>query len=154
MSTLDDIDPDKILIGYPEILPEHSFIVDGLAQGSFPSYTLVMDVPWSLIISLSRQHRNHNVPYIHFPFTDGPVLPDTYVLDDLATMVAKRVRAGMQVLVHCDAGLNRSGLVAGLALLKLGYKNDDALALLRKKRCAEVLHNPIFRKYLLSRGDL
>jgi len=152
VSTLDDIDPDKVLIGYPEILPEHSFIVDGLAQGSFPSYTLDMDVPWNLIISLSRQPRKHNVPYIHFPFDDGYVLPDTYVLDDLATMAAKRVKAGMKVLVHCDAGLNRSGLVTGLALVKLGYKPDDALFLMRKKRCAEVLHNTVFRKHLLEQA--
>lgn len=56
-------------------------------------------------------------------------------------------------LVHCQAGLNRSGLVAALALI-LGDDMEpaDAIALLREKRSPAVLCNPGFERFLLE-GD-
>lgn len=58
----------------------------------------------------------------------------------------------LQVLVHCQAGLNRSGLVAGLVLIQSGYSPSDAIALLREKRCDAVLCNKTFERYLLSQA--
>lgn len=54
------------------------------------------------------------------------------------------------VLVHCQAGLNRSGLVAGLALVLEGKAPGDAIALLREKRSPAVLCNPVFAAWLES----
>jgi protein-tyrosine phosphatase len=53
-------------------------------------------------------------------------------------------------LVHCQAGLNRSGLVAGRALVKMGRDPYDALDLLRNTRSDAVLCNPAFEDYLLG----
>jgi len=54
-------------------------------------------------------------------------------------------------LVHCQAGLNRSGLIAALALIESGMKAVDAIALLRKKRSPVVLCNRAFEEWLLKR---
>ena len=54
-------------------------------------------------------------------------------------------------LVHCQAGLNRSGLIAALALIESGMKAVDAIALLRKKRSPVVLCNRTFEEWLLKR---
>lgn len=53
-------------------------------------------------------------------------------------------------LLHCQAGLNRSGLVASLALMQSGFTARGALAILREKRSPAVLCNPHFEKALLA----
>jgi Dual specificity phosphatase, catalytic domain len=53
------------------------------------------------------------------------------------------------VLVHCQAGLNRSSLVAARALMFEGTSAADAIAAVRKKRSPACLCNPAFEEYLL-----
>jgi protein-tyrosine phosphatase len=54
-------------------------------------------------------------------------------------------------VVHCQAGLNRSGLIAALVLMDSGaYGADGAIELLRAKRSEAVLCNQKFVEYLLS----
>jgi len=48
--------------------------------------------------------------------------------------VAAWHRAGKAVLVTCGAGLNRSGLINGIALRNLGYSGDDAIKLILAAR--------------------
>ena len=58
-------------------------------------------------------------------------------------------------LIHCQAGLNRSGLITALTLTR-GFKGVEpmcpvnAIALLREKRCDAVLCNAAFFSYLVS----
>ena len=51
-------------------------------------------------------------------------------------------------LIHCQAGLNRSSLVAALVLIKQGLTPSDAIILLRKQRSPAVLCNAAFESYL------
>lgn len=57
-----------------------------------------------------------------------------------AHAVAKRVRAGKRVLVTCVQGRNRSGVIAGLALVELGMPRAQAIYRFRNG-----LANPFFR---------
>lgn len=53
------------------------------------------------------------------------------------------------VLVHCQAGLNRSGAVAALTLMKrLYWSPDRAIGYLRRRRSPVVLYNKHFEKYV------
>lgn len=83
---------------------------------------------------------------------DAGNIPDPTQLHELADMV-NDYRAKGKTLVHCQAGLNRSGLVSGLALVKSGMSPTAAIALLREKRSPMVLCNEAFEKWLLSQGD-
>lgn len=59
-------------------------------------------------------------------------------------------RAEGPTLVHCQAGLNRSGLVSALALM-IGPEDltaDEAIYMLREHRSPAVLCNPHFVKWL------
>lgn len=53
-------------------------------------------------------------------------------------------------LVHCQAGLNRSGLVAARALMLGGMTGAEAVALLREKRSPAVLCNKSFETWLVE----
>jgi len=83
---------------------------------------------------------------------DSDVVPDAEVLEDLADWVNEK-RALGPTLVHCQAGLNRSGLIAGLALVRSGMAPRDAITLLRQKRSLDVLFNHAFERWLLGRPE-
>lgn len=58
-----------------------------------------------------------------------------------------------KTLVHCQAGLNRSSLVAALVLIKGGVGSPrEVIELLRRKRSPAVLCNKGFERWLLGRG--
>jgi hypothetical protein len=71
-------------------------------------------------------------------------------VDDFADQLAAWIEDGAEaVLVHCQAGLNRSNLVAARYLIK--HKNmtpDEAISLLRSKRHKEVLCNSHFEEWI------
>lgn len=62
--------------------------------------------------------------------------------------VADWHRAGKRVLVTCGAGLNRSGLITGVALRELGYTADEALALIRRARGPRALAGKAFPRFI------
>lgn len=73
----------------------------------------------------------------------------TELVEDVATAAYTRLLAGQTVLVHCQAGLNRSGLVAARILTLLGYSGDEAIEKLRG-RSPLVLCNETFENYIRS----
>lgn len=75
-------------------------------------------------------------------------------VEELAAKVAMCC-ADAPTLVHCQAGLNRSGLVAARALMLMGRSAQDAIELLRERRAnpdgsSAVLCNPAFVAHLVS----
>jgi hypothetical protein len=81
--------------------------------------------------------------------TDG-LLPSEQ-LHAIAAWVVACTHDG-PTLVHCQAGLNRSSLVAGLALIKTGMAPAQAIALLRAQRSPACLCNPAFANWLHGQG--
>lgn len=86
---------------------------------------------------------------VHMQLTmfDHGEVPDRTLLTALADMV-NLARATGPTLVHCQAGLNRSGLVTALALIRGGMEPQGAIDLLREKRCDAVLCNRAFADWL------
>lgn len=66
---------------------------------------------------------------------------------EIAAWVNNRCNEG-PTLVHCQAGLNRSNLVAATALILRGMAPAAAIALLREKRSPAVLCNETFEAWL------
>jgi len=64
---------------------------------------------------------------------------------DLAHSAWKR---GERVLIRCQAGWNRSGLVMALVLMKEGLSADEAINLIRQHRSPHALCNENFEKFL------
>jgi len=89
----------------------------------------------------------HTEVHLH----DELSIPDEEQLYTLARCVNAYKQQGI-TLVHCQAGLNRSGLVSALALIEEGMKAVDAIALLRDRRSPAVLCNGVFEKWLLTRS--
>ncbi|WEO95351.1 protein phosphatase [Streptomyces sp. FXJ1.172] len=85
-----------------------------------------------------------------WPIPDGP-LDGTQLAGvmRLASAANEALDAGLQVLVRCYHGYNRSGLVVAHALAQRGHSSpDEVIQLIRARRSAWALHNELFVEYL------
>ncbi|MCW2813438.1 MAG: protein phosphatase [Nocardioides sp.] len=134
-------------------------VVPGLWQGghdvrSQSAKACVVDDEFDLVVSLATRRGygpRDGVEHVVARLADAGVDALTAErLDGLAATVAAAVAAGRTVLVRCSGGLNRSGLVVALALVRTGHDVDDALALVRAARGPWALTNPGFVTHLRS----
>lgn len=88
---------------------------------------------------------------IYAPMEDGNLEyspHDRKMAEKAASRVAQLVQEGKRVLVTCNQGHNRSGLIVGLALRNLGMSTEKAIKLVRQARGPSALGNVSFVKYL------
>jgi protein-tyrosine phosphatase len=64
-----------------------------------------------------------------------------------------RWKQGDRVLVRCQAGLNRSGLVLALILIKDGLTPQEAINRIRDNRGPDALFNDSFHAWLIYEGE-
>lgn len=93
------------------------------------------------------------ITVIHCPYEDSDtVVPERTLALVFATArsVAEAQRGGGTVLVTCAAGINRSALVAALAMRMLGLKPWAAVERIRANRYSYCLSNTAFRRIALG----
>lgn len=83
-------------------------------------------------------------------YDDDKVDVDRDDLRQLVRVAHEDLLRQKRVLVRCQAGLNRSGLVAALILIRHGFSAVEAIELIRTKRGANALFNSAFRDWLRS----
>lgn len=110
-----------------------------------PYDSVVTLYPWAAPFGFGVEERR-------FGFPDGEII-DEYLprIEALAEWAHAEWASGRRVLVRCAGGMNRSGLITALVLLRAGYSADDAIALVRAKRSINALTNPWFVAYLQGR---
>lgn len=133
-------------------VPYISEILPGFYQGGCRTGLILPDAI-EHVVSLykwEKYKRHANVKTFHeVTMYDAEDEPDYDNIVELATLV-NECRAQGPTLVHCQAGLNRSGLVAGMALMLDGNSADEAIHILRSSRSPAVLCNPVFADWLRS----
>lgn len=69
---------------------------------------------------------------VHLPIADFSV-PSREGIEKAAMQIVEHARSGQNIVIHCHAGLGRTGLfVAYLAKLILGLPNEEAIQWTRK----------------------
>lgn len=112
-----------------------------------------LDDDFDLVVSLypwKRYTLGPDTRRIEARLYDRGELPDMDQVWALATSINDALAASQRVLVHCQAGLNRSGLVSALALVLAGREPAEAVALLRERRHVVVLCNQTFESFVLG----
>lgn len=89
------------------------------------------------------------VEELRYGFGDGNMFGvDVNRLLRLAKWALDRWSEGERVLIRCQAGLNRSGLITALTLMMAGYEADEAIAMIRERRSQHALFNNHFVSWL------
>jgi hypothetical protein len=140
-------------------------VVPGLWQGGTPDDEW-LDLPWSdghgvvqdarpfdavVTLFVLAQPFGGGVPELRFGFPDAH--PDHADMDEVVAAAAwahAQWRSGKRVLVRCQAGWNRSGLVTALVLVLDGWDAADAIARIRETRSPNALCNHDFVAWLLA----
>lgn len=78
---------------------------------------------------------------------------DVEELFDIAHIAHRDWKRDKKVLIRCQAGWNRSGLITALVLIKDGWTPENAIALIRQKRSPHALCNREFVQYLTKALD-
>jgi hypothetical protein len=84
--------------------------------------------------------------YFDSPDTDFPIEE----FKRIVTLAHADWRRGERVLIRCQAGLNRSGIVTALVLIRDGHSAREAIDLMRASRHEYVLFNTHFENWLLK----
>ena len=133
-----------------------SEIVPGLYVGSKPAPGRHDGIDTIVLAAVEYQPPASAFPgaeVIHAPLDDAPNRPMTEeeiaIATRAAARVARRLRAGQRVLSTCAMGLNRSALVAAIALHEIyGMSADAIIARLRHARGPWSMSNPNFERLL------
>lgn len=137
---------DDEILGYPA--PAHHYARLGRRGGvAYPGY------PFDVVVTLyaDAQPAPWGVREYRFGFPDGPISHhDALEAIALAQLAHRAWNQGRRVLIRCQAGVNRSGLVSALVLMIAGYQAAEAIALLRQRRSPVVLSNRHFESWLLT----
>lgn len=104
--------------------------------------TVVSLYPWGRYMLNEGTFRHE---FTMYDSEDGVAFEDLVKASD---EVLNGLAKGDKVLVHCQAGLNRSGLVTAFTLMRMGRSAQDAIDLLRRSRSPMVLCNDTFVKQL------
>ena len=148
---------------YPQI---YSMIAPNLFQGGTDDLDVIhlaqtnnrprTDLPFDAIVTMYAWARPADWKVQEFRYG----VPDASItdidLDRLRQAVDfgyDRWKQGDRVLVRCQAGLNRSGLVLALILIKDGLKPAEAIARIRDNRGEDALFNRDFHNWLLTEGE-
>jgi protein-tyrosine phosphatase len=133
-----------------------SQVAPGLFVGSRPPPGRHEDIDAIVLAAQEYQLPAAQFPgteVLHVPLDDDPTRPlrEDEIVAALrgADRVARRLRAGRRVLVSCAMGLNRSALVAGLAMHAVyQMKPDEIVDRIRRARGKWALSNPNFEKLI------
>jgi hypothetical protein len=79
---------------------------------------------------------------------NNPIGFDMETMRETVRWGHRRWSQGKNVLVRCQAGLNRSSLVAALIMVRDGVEPDEAVQKIRSQRSGQCLFNKPFYKFI------
>ena len=148
---------------YPQL---HSMIAPNLFQGGTDDLDVIhlpvtnnrprTDLPFDAIVTMYAWARpaDWNVQEFRYGVPDASINDiDLARLRQAVEFGYNRWKAGDRVLIRCQAGLNRSGLVTALILIKDGLSAEAAINLIRENRGPDALFNSNFTNWLLTEGE-
>lgn len=130
-------------------LNEADEIIPGLWMGCNPTSIDQYDC----VFSVTTHRTNYQIPvgkrvYIT-PFEDEDKIPPYEFLVSIVDEVYnQRNIQNRKVLVHCTAGINRSGLIVAMVMEYIGWEINQAIAHIRKTRGDVCLYNKTFTDWL------
>lgn len=145
----------------PFDVPYISHISDNLWTGGCTN-SLILPNNIQHVISLypwEKYKIKHDVKSISYNYLYDDDVPDLQTLRRIVSWGSYCV-ADAPTLIHCQAGLNRSGLIAACVLMSINAVTakrpltmESIIGILRDRRSPAVLCNPKFEAWLLNEAE-
>lgn len=104
------------------------------------------------ITAIGKQAQRIALDWYHLPIADfrapGPAFEQGW--SECGQTILTRLRKGERIMIHCLAGLGRTGTIAARILVELGLPPRAAIAHVREARPGAI-QNPEQERYLLER---
>lgn len=98
-----------------------------------------------------QAHREkHGMEFVSYPIPDRGLPPSVQGFANLTRSIYQQSAGGLSTVVHCRAGIGRTGLVAAGVLLHAAFDAKEAFAHVSKRRGVEVPDTDEQRDWLLS----
>ena len=97
-----------------------------------------------------EQVKAHAMDFISFPIPDMGLPPSVEAFAQLSKMLFSQVNAGVNTLIHCQAGIGRSGLLVAGILLHCDMDPQQAFAYASRMRGVQVPETPEQEQWLIA----
>jgi protein-tyrosine phosphatase len=97
-----------------------------------------------------EQVKAHAMGFISFPVPDMGLPPSVEDFAQLVKMLFNQVNSGVNTLIHCHAGIGRSGLLVSGILLHCNMDPQQAFAYASRMRGIRVPETPTQEQWLIS----
>lgn len=148
---------------YPQL---YSMVTPNLFQGGTDDLDVIhlaqtnnrprTDLPFDAIVTMYAWARpaDWNIQEFRYGVPDASIKDiDLSRLCQAVDFGYDRWKQGDRVLVRCQAGLNRSGLVTALIMIKDGLTPQEAINCIRDSRGPDALLSENFYAWLLKEGE-
>lgn len=143
-----DVAPTEILPGlWMGGLADDEYVGQPLGEAHYS-----FDSPYDIVVTLfgDAQPSPWGVIELRYGFPDDELEVEWAMrLLALSNFAHVNWASGRTVLVRCQQGVNRSGLVMALILMRGGRSAPDAIELIRSLRGIPVLNNTSFERWLV-----
>ena len=111
--------------------------IGGIKQSGIDLLVSLLTPPEVYELNLTQEERlchKHQITFISFPIKDRSVPDNVKSTSELLSQLYQAAFSGQGVVVHCRAGIGRSGLIAAGVLLHDDIPSSEAFALVTKAR--------------------
>lgn len=126
--------------------------IQGLKQLGVDGMVSLLERSEQYELGLAQQAdccQTHGLSYLNFPIPDRG-LPSTPKAVELAKQLLHRLDQGEHLVIHCRAGIGRTGIIAGAVLVASGLDPQLALTSISQARGVTVPDTDEQRNWLLK----
>ena len=145
------------IMAHPSLEPEAAASITNIARLNIKVVVSLLEPSEARRLGLDAERsvvKAHGMEFVSFPIPDMGLPPS---VDDFARLtyhLFKQVNVGFNTLVHCRAGIGRSGLFSAGVLLHVGMNPDEAFDYVSSQRGLRVPETPEQRQWLVDNYDV